>query len=41
MRLRTLPDPEFLPALDARYALQRPGSDLAAELPYPPRIQVS
>jgi arsenical resistance protein ArsH len=38
MRLRTLSDPDFLPALDKRYALQRPGNGLAAEPRHPPRI---
>jgi arsenical resistance protein ArsH len=38
MRLRTLPDPDFLPALDARYALERPASGLAAVPQHPPRI---
>jgi arsenical resistance protein ArsH len=38
MRLRTLPDPDFLPALDLHYALQRPASGLAAGLQHPPRI---
>lgn len=38
MRLRTLPDPDFLPALDTRYALQRPASGLATEPWHPPRI---
>jgi len=38
MTLRTLPDPDFLPALDTRYALQRPASGLATEPRHPPRI---
>jgi arsenical resistance protein ArsH len=38
MGLRTLPDPDFLPALDARYALKRPGSGLVAGPEHPPRI---
>jgi arsenical resistance protein ArsH len=38
MRLRTLPDSDFLPALDARYALRRPASGLAAGPQHPPRI---
>ena len=38
MRLRIFPDPDFLPALDTRYALRRPGSGLAAEPRHPPRI---
>jgi arsenical resistance protein ArsH len=33
-----LPDPDVLPALDTRYALQRPGSGLAAGSQHPPRI---
>jgi arsenic resistance protein ArsH len=33
-----LPDPDFLPALDPRYALQRPGSGLALGHQHPPRI---
>jgi arsenical resistance protein ArsH len=38
MRLRALSDPDFLPALDTRYALQRPASGLATEPGHPPRI---
>lgn len=38
MRLRTLPDPHFLPALDTRYAIRRPASLLAAEPQHPARI---
>jgi len=38
MRLRTLPDPDFLPALDTHHALRRPANGLAAEPPHPPRI---
>lgn len=38
MRIRTLPDPDFLPALDARHALRRPASGLAAGPQHPPRI---
>src|ERR671918_476089 len=38
MRLRTLPDPDFLPALDARYALERPANGLVAGPQHPPRI---
>jgi arsenic resistance protein ArsH len=38
MRLRPLPDPDHLPALDQRHALRRPGDGLAAESPHPPRI---
>ena len=38
MRLRTLPDPDSLPALDKRYALQRPANGLATEPLHPPRI---
>lgn len=38
MRLRTLPDPDFLPALDTRYALQRPANGLATESWHSPRI---
>lgn len=38
MRLRTLPDRDFLPALDKRYALQRPASSLASNPQQPPRI---
>lgn len=38
MRLRTLSDPDFLPALDERFALQRPGQNLPDPLGHPPRI---
>jgi arsenic resistance protein ArsH len=38
MRLRTLSDPDFLPALDKRYALQRPAHGLAVGPQHPPRI---
>lgn len=38
MRLRSLPDPDFLPALDKDFALQRPASGLALEQGHPPRI---
>ena len=37
MPLRTLPDPENLPALDRRYIIKRPGSDLGSG-DAPPRI---
>jgi arsenic resistance protein ArsH len=40
MRLRNLPDPDVLPALDTRYALQRPGIGLAAGPQHPPRIML-
>lgn len=38
MRLRTLSDPDFLPALDTRHALQRLVSGLATGPQHPPRI---
>jgi arsenical resistance protein ArsH len=38
MRLRALPDPDFLPALDARAALPNPAADLPDPLGHPPRI---
>lgn len=38
MRLRTLPDPNSLPALDRRFALERPAGGLTAGLQHPPRI---
>jgi arsenic resistance protein ArsH len=38
MRLRALPDPDRLPALDLRYALRRPASGLGPALQPPPRI---
>ena len=37
MRVRDLPDPDHLPALDPRYALARPALDLGS-LDHPPRI---
>lgn len=36
-RLRTLPDPHHLPALDRRYLIERPGLGLGPDQP-PPRI---
>ena len=38
MRLRTLPDPDFLPALDERHALRKPAAGLAAWPVHRPRI---
>jgi arsenic resistance protein ArsH len=38
MRLRTLPDPDVLPALDKRYALRRPAGGLADGIDHPPRV---
>jgi arsenic resistance protein ArsH len=40
MRLRTLPDPDHLPALDDLYSLRRPAQDLPTSLGFdhPPRI---
>ena len=38
MRLRTLPDPDSMPALDRRFALERPAGGLTAGLQHPPRI---
>jgi arsenic resistance protein ArsH len=38
MRLRALSDPDHLPALDLRFALERPALPFAAELNHPPRI---
>jgi arsenical resistance protein ArsH len=38
MRLRSLPDPDFLPALDTRYAPRRPAGELAEEPQHPARI---
>ncbi|MGQ4878643.1 arsenical resistance protein ArsH [Billgrantia sp. LNSP4103-1] len=38
MRLRTLNDPDHLPALDARFARQWPGQGLPDPLGHPPRI---
>ncbi|RDV01896.1 arsenical resistance protein ArsH [Undibacter mobilis] len=35
MRLRTLPDPDFLPALDKRFVVERPGLGLGPEEPKP------
>lgn len=37
MRLRDLPDPDHLPALDRRFAMSRPAALLGADAP-PPRI---
>lgn len=37
MRIRTLTDPDHLPALDKRFALERPGSDLGP-MSHKPRI---
>jgi hypothetical protein len=37
MRVRELPDPDYLPALDSRYAIERPALDLGP-LDHPPRI---
>jgi hypothetical protein len=37
MRVRELPDPDHLPALDPRYAIERPALDLGP-LDHPPRI---
>jgi arsenical resistance protein ArsH len=37
MRVRELPDPDDLPALDLRYAIERPALDLGP-LNHPPRI---
>ncbi len=37
MRLRDLPDPDHLPALDPRHAIERPALDLGP-LDHPPRI---
>jgi arsenical resistance protein ArsH len=36
-RLRPLPDPDHLPALDRRFVIERPGAGLGADQP-PPRI---
>jgi hypothetical protein len=36
-RVRKLPDPDHLPALDPRYAIERPALDLGP-LDHPPRI---
>ena len=38
MRLRTLNDPDYLPALDERFALRQPGQGLPDPLGHPPRI---
>jgi arsenic resistance protein ArsH len=38
MRLRTLSDPDFLPALDERHVVLRPASGFPAGSPHPPRI---
>jgi arsenical resistance protein ArsH len=38
MRLRTLSNPDFLPALDRDHALRAPAHGLAAGAGYPPRI---
>ena len=38
MRLRTLSEPDFLPALDTRHALQMPANGLATRPEHPPRI---
>ncbi|MFY0989608.1 arsenical resistance protein ArsH [Halomonas sp. C05BenzN] len=38
MRLRTLSDPDYLPALDERFARQRPGENLPDPLGHPPRF---
>ncbi|MCA6115948.1 arsenical resistance protein ArsH [Bradyrhizobium sp. WSM 1738] len=38
MRLRTVPDPDFLPALDTHHARQRPGVGLESGRLHPPRI---
>jgi len=38
MRLRTLPDPDSLPALDRDCAFERPASGLSVGLQEPPRI---
>lgn len=38
MTLRTFHDPDFLPALDTRLALQRPANSLATDPWHPPRI---
>src|SRR5205823_10259113 len=38
MRVRTLSDPDFLPALDRRHAPQSQASGLAADPRHPPRI---
>lgn len=38
MRLRSLPDPDSLPALDGRYTRKHPVDGLAGGLQHPPRI---
>jgi arsenic resistance protein ArsH len=38
MRLRALPDPDHLPALDTRFAPRRPAASLATSPRHPPRI---
>ncbi|EIM74276.1 arsenate resistance ArsH [Nitratireductor aquibiodomus RA22] len=38
MRLRTLPDPDLLPALDRDHAVERPANGLPEGLQHPPRI---
>jgi arsenic resistance protein ArsH len=38
MRLRALPDPDYLPALDMRFAQRRPAASLATGLQHPLRI---
>jgi arsenic resistance protein ArsH len=38
MRLRTLTDPDILPALDRRYAVPRPADSLPDGMRHPPRI---
>ena len=38
MRLRTVSDPDFLPALDRNHALERPGRELLEAADHPPRI---
>src|SRR5688500_13474911 len=38
MRLRRLPDPDFLPPLDTHHALRRPASGPPAGPEHPPRI---
>lgn len=38
MRLRTLSDPDFLPALETNFVLRRPAENLTSESAHPPRI---
>lgn len=38
MRIRTLPDPDYLPALDSRYALRRPAASFTTGPHHPPRV---